>query len=231
MNIKILEKAEKLVKPEYEKLKCWAHAWPHISRVNDNAKKLARIVEEDPIICGIAAYCHDLGRVIEQETRGKQTELGKIDHYLDSIEPTVEVLKKLRIKGHDFNSIVEAVSVHSNKLYYGHNKIAKVLRDSDKKDSFGPWGTLRCIKHHFNSDFVKTEEIMENINNPEKIKELADKTVEAIKNIDVIREKYLGVLKFVLEWVDDKMLDLKESYSFLESDYLYTKQSRDFLLS
>lgn len=230
MDIKILEKVEELSKLEYDKLKCWAHAWPHITSVRRNTEELVDIIGADPIICGIAAYCHDLGRVVEEKNIGKQTELGNIDHSLDSIEPTILLLQKVGIRGYDFSSIVGAVTVHSDKLYYGKNLVARVLRDSDKKDSLGPWGTLRHIKRHFDLDFVDPENIIKYQTNPEKIKIFANETLQTIKKDESKKSKYLKVLNFVLEWVDNKMLDLEESYNFLKEDYLYTKQSKEFLL-
>lgn len=227
----ILEKVEELAKLEYDKLKCWAHAWPHIKRVKNCTQELAKIVDADPVSCGIAAYCHDLGRVVEEKTIGKQTDLGNIDHSLDSIKPTVDLLKYLGIDDRRFNFIVGAVAVHSDKLYHGKNLIAKVLRDSDKKDALGPWGTLRHVKHHLYTDLVYTNDIMKYQDNFQEIKRLADETLRLIKDDKLKKERYLNVLDFFLEWVDNKMLDLNESYSFLERDYLYTKQSKEFLLS
>jgi HD superfamily phosphodiesterase len=77
LNQQIVDRIEGLVHPEYEKLDCWAHAWPHIKRVGTSARELADLVGVNPFACQIAAYCHDLGRIVEQESTGKKTELGK----------------------------------------------------------------------------------------------------------------------------------------------------------
>ena len=227
----LLEKTEVLVKQQYDRLKCWAHAWPHIKKVKDNSLKLAKIVNTDSVSCAIAAYCHDLGRIVEQETRGKQIELGSTDHSSNSIKATKELLSELGVTGCDSDTIIEAVAVHSDKRYTGKNLIAKVLRDCDKKDSLGPWGTLRHIKHHFNKDLVRTQDIMKYQDNNIGIKILANTTLEMVKNGGVDKEKYLKVLDFVLEWVDNKMLDLEQSYDFLNEDYEFTKKSKEFLLN
>ena len=89
-----------------------------------------------------------------------RTDLGNIDHTVYSIEPTIRVLETVGIREYEFGLIVSAVSSHTDKLYTGRNLVAKVLRDADKKDSFGPWGTLRHINHHFDINFVDVGEIM-----------------------------------------------------------------------
>ena len=231
MDGKLLGKVEELVKLEYDKLTCWAHGWLHIRKVERNAEELAKIIGIDPFVCGIAAYCHDLGRVVEEETSGKETALGNIDHSLFSVEPTTLLLQKVGINGYNFSSIVGAVTVHSDKLYYGKNLVAKVLRDCDKKDSLGPFGTLRHVRHHFNVDFVDTYDIMKYQDDYEQIERLANETLKVIKLSEETKTKYLKVLDFVLEWVDNKMLDLNESYDFLNKHYQYTKHSKEFLLS
>ena len=63
------------------------------------------------------------------------------------------------------------------------------------------------------------------------IKILANTTLHMVKNGIVDKEKYLKVLDFVLEWVDNKMLDLEQSYDFLNEDYEFTKKSKEFLLN
>ena len=228
-----LVKIEQIVKPQYDKLRKWAHAWPHIRRVARNARELAILVEADPIACQITAYCHDLGRVAEEADKDadrKKSELGNTDHSLDSIEMTIDVLRTMGVSGYQFNSIVGAVAVHADRLYHGRNLVAKVLRDSDKKDSLGPWGLLRNVNHHF-GDFVLTARILENQDNPAEIRSLADETLRMIKEGNVnIREHYLGVLNFVLDWVENKMLDTEQAYDFMKSEYEYHKKAREFLL-
>jgi len=226
-----LVQIEQIVKPQYDRLKLWAHAWPHVRRVATNSRDLALLTGADPIACQIAAYCHDLGRVVEEATTGAKTDLGNADHSLDSIELTSDLLKEVGVKGYTFSSVVGAVAVHADKLYHGKNLVAKVLMDSDKRDSLGPWGTLRHINHHWSHDLVDTEEIMQNQNNPRQIRILADETLRRIKEGDVTKkDKYLKVLGFVLEWIDNKMLGTEQAYDFVRQDYEFTKQSKAFLL-
>ncbi len=214
----------------YDKLPDWIHGWPHIKRVGRNARELAELVGADPIICGISAYCHDLGRIIEELSGIKKVELGNTDHSLDSIQPTVTILNQVGINGQNFNSIVGAIVLHSDKLYYGKNLVAKVLRDSDKKDAFGPWGNLRHANYCFGRDLVETQKILESQDSPEVIMALADETLELIKRNGKMKEHYLKILNFVLEWVENKMIDTEQGYSFVQEEYEYTKKSREFLL-
>ena len=227
-----LAKVEHMVKPMYAQLNLWAHAWPHIRRVAKHSRDLALLVgvKVDPIACQIAAYWHDLGRVVEEAITGPRRELGQADHSLDSISPTVDILREVGIEGYSFNSIVGAVTVHSDKLYYGRNLVAKVLRDSDKKDSLGPWGLLRNVNHHF-GDVVETPRILQSQGNPEEIRTLADETLQIIKSGDPQRlNRYLTVLGFVLEWVDKRMLDTEQAYDFIRPEYEYHRNAREFLL-
>ncbi|MFH1591738.1 MAG: HD domain-containing protein [Candidatus Woesearchaeota archaeon] len=220
---------EKLVKPQYERLQSWAHAWPHIQKVGKNSEELAQLVGVDPTLCKMAAYCHDLGRIEEEMATRKIIKCNIPNHSLFSIEPTISVLQELEIPVKDYKDIVEAVTVHSNKFYWGENLVAKVLRDADKKDSLGPWGVLRTVKDNFGMDLVSTDLILVNIKNPRIIWELAEQTHLSIKNDEKIKKAYLNLLDFVLEWVDKKMLDTPQAYDFLKEDYDYTRRTKEYL--
>jgi|SRR3989338_5147483 len=224
-----LLRVEQIVRPMYDRLQLWAHAWPHVRRVAKNTKELAGIVGTDPIACQMAAYCHDIGRVVEEASGGKKTELGNVDHSLDSISPTVDVLREAGVEGYHFNSVIGAVVVHADKFYHGKNLVAKVLRDSDKRDSLGPWGTLRHVNHHYSHDLVDTAKIIESQDNPEEIRALADETLGLIKRDEKTKTHYLRVLDFVLEWVENRMLDTEQGYAFVQEDYDFTRKSKEFL--
>lgn len=226
-----LLKVEQLVRPEYDKLRHWAHAWPHVRRVAKNARELARIIDTDPIPCQIAAYCHDLGRVAEEANGYKYDESKPevTDHSLDSIEMSVDVMRAVGISGNCFNSVLGAVAVHSDKFYHGKNLVAMVLRDSDKKEGLGPWGILRNINHRYGKDIVPFSQIMASQNNSKAITLLSEKTLKLIKKDEKKKADLLNELNFVLEWVDDKMMDTNEGYYFVKREYEYTKKAREFL--
>lgn len=221
----LVDRVRDIVQPRYETIS-WEHGWPHVSSVVNNLQLLAEIVKVDTELCQVAAYCHDLGRVVEK----KGPELGSSEHAADSVSETIKLLTSLKVSDYQLSTVVSAVSVHSDRVYGGKNLIAKVLRDCDKKDALGPWGTLRCAKHWFKRDLVPTEEIITNKDNYSTLVELAQQTIQIIKTEQQLLKIYLNNLNFVLEWIDNKMLDNKESYQFLQSGYAYSREERLFLL-
>lgn len=93
----------------------------------------------DGEICQLAAYCHDLGRVVEMRDPSS-LELGNTQHAEDSVSEAEKLLASFDTFDYPINLIADAISVHSDKLYQGESIIAKVLRDSDKRDALGSWG-------------------------------------------------------------------------------------------
>jgi len=197
--MEITEKVRELVKPQYDTLECWVHRWQHIEDVAKNAKRLAELENANIISCIIAAYCHDLGR-IEEETRKKRGEI-PLPHALLSIEPTMKILQKVGISGVDFDEIVEAVAVHSYRVYEGNNMIAKILQDADKISSgFGPYRVLSAIKYTGGKDCVNPKEIETNKNNFDVLKRLVDVSLEKLDNSS--SKKIKKGMDFVIEWFD-----------------------------
>ncbi len=219
-------KVRELVEPEYRKI-TWEHGWEHVKSVAQSASSFAPKVNADTDLCETAAYCHDLGRVVEKTG----PEIGNTNHSNSSIPLTINLLQKIGASDEEMGIIVEAVAVHSSRLYTGKNQVAKVLRDCDKKDSLGPWGTLRCTRHHFRRDLVPTEDILSNSQDSEALKGLAQRTAEIVKADPALAPTYLNNLNFVLEWIDARMLDNPQAYDFLREGYEYSKGERMFLLS
>lgn len=220
------ESLKQLAQNEYRKTS-WEHGWPHVERVAGSAKELARRVAISEELCAAAAYCHDLGRVVETAAPS----LGNTYHAVESIPPTIEFLKKAGANDSQISIVVGAVAVHSDRMYFGKNPVAKVLRDADKKDALGPWGTLRCFKHHFKRDIVGTDKIIENTGNYQELKKLAQETALVVKAEKELFGTYINNLNFVLEWFDANMLDNAESYDFLKEDYEFSLCEREMLLS
>ena len=194
-----LEKVKELVKPQYDTLECWVHAWPHIEDVAKNAQRIAEEENADVDCCVIAAYCHDLGR-IEEEARKKRGD-SPLPHALLSIEPTMKVLQQIGISGVKFNEIIEAVAVHSYRVYEGKNNVARVLQDADKMSSgFGPYRILTIIKYFTGKDYVDSEEIINNKDNQEKLEELCRISLKQLNNKAM--EEVKKAISFVLEWFE-----------------------------
>jgi len=223
---------ENLVKPEYDKLKCWAHGWLHILGVRDSSKQLAFIEGHNPVPFEIAAYCHDLGRILEEKEGIVNNSPGFQNHALLSLEPTARILQQVGIdNSRVFGSIMEAVAIHSYKDYTGNNLIAKILRDSDKSDSIGAWGVLKTAKYHFNKDFVDTQTIMDCYGHSSLIENLANETLKKIKVNPDLRQKYIRILNFVCEWSENKMFHMPASYKLFEKEIEYTRKAKEFMLA
>jgi HD superfamily phosphodiesterase len=214
--MEVTERVRELVKPQYDTLECWVHSWPHIERVSSNADTIANMEGLDPTYCVISAYCHDLGR-IEEEERRRRGDL-PLPHGLLSIEPTVDVLKRVGISGVNFNEVIEAVAVHSYRIYEGKNNVAKVLQDADKMNGFGPYGIIGAVKYFGGKDYISPEEIQANRNNREKLIELCNKSLGQAE-LPVLEKTAKG-LGFVLEWYD--MLHTKSAKKLIKEEYEYT---------
>lgn len=214
----ITERVRDLVKPQYDTLECWVHSWSHIERVSANAETIAKMENLNPTYCVISAYCHDLGRVEEEERKRRGD--SPLHHAFLSIEPTVKVLQEVGISGVDFNEVVEAVAVHSYRVYEGKNNAARVLQDADKMNGFGPYGILGAVKYFGGRDYVNPAEILANRNNREKIAESCDRSLEQAEWS--VLEKTIKGLTFVIEWYD--ILHTKSAKSLIKEEYEYTKQ-------
>lgn len=221
----VLEQVRELIKPQYDKLECWVHRWPHIEDVAENAKKLAELENADVNSCIIAAYCHDLGR-IEEEERKRRGDL-PLPHALLSIEPTIRVLQKVGISGVSFDEIVEAIAVHSYRDYNGNNTVARILRDADKISSgFGPYRILTVIKYSGGVDYVAPKEIVDNKENLEKVRELCEISLNQLNGS--VLEKTRRGLDFVMEWLD--MFHTKSAKTLIKKEeYEYFMKCKEFL--
>jgi len=226
-----LLQVESLVRPQYARIKCWSHGWPHILGVRKTSVQLSMAENQDSLPCEIAALCHDLGRVVEEQEGAVSNALGFQNHAILSIEPTVKVLKRARIEGYLFNAIIEAVATHSYRDYQGRNMVARILRDSDKGDALGPFGVLRTARYQFGRDLADTNAIIENLDNPRVIASLAEETLNLIRQDPKLAEQYTKVLDFILEWEEKRMFDTKSAYQLFKNDIDYTRKARKLINS
>lgn len=92
---KILPEVERFVKPTYKEIKIWSHGWLHILGVVKAAKELAELEGAGPVLCQIAVYCHDMGRLEEERKNLANHDPGTPSaHAVMSVKPTKEILKK-----------------------------------------------------------------------------------------------------------------------------------------
>jgi len=113
------------------------------------------------------------------------------DPPLLSIEPTINVLKEINISGVNFAKIIEAIVIHSYRIYEGKNEVAQILQDSDKLAGLGFRGFLDIIKYFGGKDFVDSKEIIENNGDESKFRELDNYSLEQIEEGPVLD----GVIK------------------------------------
>lgn len=196
----------------------------HIKDVVKNSERLAELEGVKIVPCVIAAYCHDLGR-IEEEAR-KQRKEYPLPHALLSIEPTIKVLQEVGISGIDFDEIVEAVAVHSYRVYEGKNNVARILQDADKITGLGPRTFLDIIKYFGGKDYVDPNEVIKNCENKDKIIELSNYSLEKIEK-DSTLEGMKG-LNIKLEWW--YMFHTKYTRSFAQEGHEYLLKCQNFLI-
>jgi HD superfamily phosphodiesterase len=221
----ITDRVRELVKPKYDALKDWPHRWPHIQDVVEKSETLTKMENISPVTsCLIAGYCHDLGRV-EEEAR-KQRGDSSLHHALLSIEPTVGVLQKVGISEVDFDEIVEAVAVHSYRIYEGKNNVARILQDADKMSGLSSWGIVSLTKYFAGKDYIDGEEILKNWKDKKKIRELSDLVLPQIER--GIVEGVMKGLKIVTEWYD--MFHTKSAKSLMTEDYEYLMRCKEYLI-
>lgn len=191
-----VEKVHRLVVPQYKKLSCWVHGWLHVKEVVKAAGELAKMESEDVGAYKVAAYCHDLGRVVE-EGRGPVPKIpGDKGHAALSVEPTKEVLATVGIDGKLAKEITEAAAVHSVKKYTGPNKIAQILQDADRKNGLGRWGFVRAVKFFTTIELGRVTEKTD-------LDLLVKKSYRLLVQSPADVKTVIGVLKFTLEWYDE----------------------------
>ncbi|NOX71832.1 MAG: HD domain-containing protein [Candidatus Micrarchaeota archaeon] len=116
------------------------HDWEHTQRVYRICIHIGKIEGADMKVLRIAAILHDIGRLAEDESKGK------IRHEEEGAKIAEDILKRY---GFD-NDFIERVS-HCIKSHRFRNSIkpktleAKVLFDSDKLDSIGAIGIGRAF--------------------------------------------------------------------------------------
>ena len=118
-----------------------SHGWDHTSRVYNMCVHIGQIEDADLDVLRIAAYLHDIGRQIQDESNGN------ICHAQTGTEITVKLLEHYPISNDQKTNIIHSIRSHR---YRGDSKPetleAKVLFDSDKLDSIGAIGVARAFQ-------------------------------------------------------------------------------------
>lgn len=193
---KLLNKIKQLVKPFYKQIQGWGHGWPHIVRVVKAAEELAKMENVDPVLCQIAAYCHDLGRLEEENKKLVNPKLGYLGSHAEmSVAPTKNILKQVKIDNESAEKIIEAVRVHNIRTYKGNNEIAKILQDADRSDGYGKFAILRFAVFNCNIKLPEPK-------NESQIEKLLKRVYEVLKQDKSKRMKMEETIEYVFEWVD-----------------------------
>lgn len=215
-NEEVLKKVEELTEPIYRKIEVWTHGWVHAKNVAKAAYDLAKLEGADPVLCAIAGYCHDLGRLEEERKKLVNPKPGSPSpHAGFSVAPTKKILDEVNINGLDADKIIEAVKVHANKKYIGDNEIANILQDADRSDGFGKIAILRFAA--FNCEIPIAE--------PKDGQEIEEKylvVLDELKNNKSLREKMIHTLEYVEDWYD-VLLNTRSAREYIKPQYSFNK--------
>jgi uncharacterized protein len=148
-----LEKLIPLVKPFYPPDDP-AHDWPHIERVIRNANNLTQGEIVDLPCLLAAVYCHDLVNLPKDHPdRAKASSLAgeKAAPLLHQAGFSFEEIKKIQqfIVEHSFSKGLKPTSLE-----------AAILQDSDRLDTLGAIGVLRCasVNTQMKTSFYHTQD-------------------------------------------------------------------------
>jgi uncharacterized protein len=135
--MKRLEALIPLVKPYYTP-EDPAHDWPHIGRVISTARKLAENEDVDLPCLLAAVYCHDLVNLPKNHPERSNASFlaaEKAGPFLKEAGFIDEEIKKIKqyVIEHSFSKGLKPTSLE-----------AAILQDSDRLDTLGAIGVLRC---------------------------------------------------------------------------------------
>ena len=211
-----LKKVRELVQPTYEQIKCWGHGWQHILNVVEWSKKIAQGENANSFLCQIAAYCHDLGRLEEEEKNLVNPVAGAPSaHAVLSVKQTEKTLDEIGVVGKEREDIIEAVRLHNIRKYEGSNKILSVLQDADRADGYGKFGVLRLAV--FNCRIPIPEP-----RNESEVDALFKKLKSDLKNHPEYKVEMLHTLEFVFGWYDE-LLNTESARAYLSDGYKFLK--------
>ncbi len=127
-----------LVKPFYEENLDPSHDWPHIGRVVKTARHLAEGSKVNLQVLLAAVYCHDLVNLPKDHPERKNASTMAADK-------AKEFLSEAGFNDDDIKHIQQCVIEHSfSKGLKPTSLESAILQDSDRLDTLGAIGVLRC---------------------------------------------------------------------------------------
>ncbi len=176
----IIKKARKIFKKSKN-----SHDMDHTMRVYKMCMHIAETETCNVEVLSIAAFLHDIGRMEQDEAKGK------ICHAAVGAKKAKKILEKYNIDKVVIERVIHCISTHR---YRGQNKPesieAKILYDADKLDAIGAIGISRA--------FVFAGEIGAKVHN----KNIKVEKTKSYTDEDTAYREYLVKLRFI----KDKML-------------------------
>ena len=121
------------------------HDIHHLKRVMALAVHLQETEGGDRLVIAIAAYLHDVHRLIQQET-------GKFCSPKDSLPKVIEILNTTDIPQHKRDNILHCIEFHEEYNFSKQGKSVDdietlVLQDADNLDAIGAIGVARAFMY------------------------------------------------------------------------------------
>ena len=119
------------------------HDISHLIRTMNTALYLQEKEGGDRIIIGIAAFLHDVHRIMQNES-------GKFVSPKDSLEKVKEILSHIDLTDEQFNKICYAIEQHEEYNWNGKNVDdinTLILQDADNLDAIGAIGIGRTFSY------------------------------------------------------------------------------------
>ena len=118
-----------------------SHDWEHTLRVYNICRHIGRVERADMEVLEVAAYLHDIGRPIQEQSRGV------ICHAEKGAEMASDFLAKALISSGQRSNIIHCIRSHRFRGNCIPETLeAKVLFDADKLDAIGAIGIGRAFQ-------------------------------------------------------------------------------------
>lgn len=139
-----IQKIEELIRDAFHS-ETGGHDLHHLKRVYHLALKIAEKEGGDKLIIGVAAFLHDLHRIIQKET-------GKLCSPKDSLPRVKKILDQLDLSSEQKEHILYCVEMHEEYSFNSkHEKVSDletlIVQDADRIDSIGAIGTARLFTY------------------------------------------------------------------------------------
>ena len=118
-----------------------SHDWDHSLRVHRLCRKIGPIEGADMLVLEAAAYLHDIGRSLQDKSRGS------VCHADEGAQMAARLLADLSLADRRKANIVESIRTH--RFRDDHRPVsieAQVLFDADKLDAIGAVGVARAYQ-------------------------------------------------------------------------------------